>query len=170
MTNGEYSHMNIETIDHVGIRVADLDRAMAFYELFGFKVIHKAGNDPVAVVKNDDGVELNLVFNATDTNSGDNILMDISTKYPGFTHIAFRVDSVLETVNILNDNDIVITQGPVKFMSPSLYVTPIETLWNFAAARKTCLQSAALKPTKIKTDSNLKVCEDTNHATDRPKR
>ena len=115
MTNGEYSHMNIETIDHVGIRVADLDRAMAFYELFGFKVIHKAGNDPVAVVKNDDGVELNLVFNATDTNSGDNILMDISTKYPGFTHIAFRVDSVLETVNILNDNDIVITQGPVKF-------------------------------------------------------
>ena len=43
--------MNIETIDHIGIRVADLDRAMAFYELFGFKVIHKAGNDPVAVVE-----------------------------------------------------------------------------------------------------------------------
>ena len=107
--------MNIETIDHIGIRVADLDRAMTFYELFGFKVIHKADNDPVAVVKNDEGVELNLVFNANDDNGGDNILMDIPTKYAGFTHVAFRVNSVLETVNILNANGIATTQGPVKF-------------------------------------------------------
>jgi len=83
--------MNIENIDHIGIRVADLDRAMAFYELFGFKVVHKADNDPVAVVKNADDVELNLVFNANDDNGGENILMDIPTKYPGFTHVAFRV-------------------------------------------------------------------------------
>lgn len=107
--------MNIETIDHIGIRVADLGRAMAFYELFGFKVTHEAGNDPVAVVKNADGVELNLVFNANDDNGGDNILMDISTKYPGFTHVAFRVNSILETVETLRANNIKITQGPVKF-------------------------------------------------------
>jgi lactoylglutathione lyase len=107
--------MNIETIDHIGIRVADLDRAMAFYELFGFTVVHKSGNDPVAVVKNADDVELNLVFNANDDNDGDNILMDIPTKYAGFTHVAFRVNSILETVGILNANNIEITQGPVKF-------------------------------------------------------
>ena len=107
--------MNIETVDHVGIRVADLDSAMAFYGLFGFKVVHKADNDPVAVVKNDNEVELNLVFNANDDNGGKNILMDIPTKYAGFTHVAFRVNSILETVNILNANNIVITQGPVKF-------------------------------------------------------
>jgi lactoylglutathione lyase len=107
--------MQIETIDHVGIRVANLDRAMTFYELFGFRVIHKADNDPVAVVKNAEDVELNLVFNANDDNDGENILMDIPTKYPGFTHIAFRVNSILETVKILRANNITITQGPVKF-------------------------------------------------------
>ena len=107
--------MNIETIDHIGIRVAGLDRAMAFYRLFGFEVIHKADNDPVAVVKNADDVELNLVFNANDDNGGDNILMDISTKYAGFTHVAFRMNSVLETVQFLRARNIEITQGPVKF-------------------------------------------------------
>jgi len=107
--------MNIETIDHIGIRVADLERAMAFYRLFGFEVVHQADNDPVAVVKNAYDVELNLVFNANDDNGGDNILMDIPTKYAGFTHVAFRVDSVLDTVELLRANDIEITQGPVKF-------------------------------------------------------
>ncbi len=107
--------MNIETIDHIGIRVADLERAMAFYRLFGFEVVHQADTDPVAVVKNADNVELNLVFNANDDNGGDNILMDIPTKYAGFTHVAFRVDSVLDTVELLRANDIEITQGPVKF-------------------------------------------------------
>lgn len=107
--------MKIETVDHIGIRVADLGRAMTFYELFGFEMIHKAGNDPVAVVENDAGVELNLVFNANDDNGGDNILMDIAIKYPGFTHVAFRVDSIADTIRMLNANDIEITQGPVKF-------------------------------------------------------
>jgi len=107
--------MNIETIDHIGIRVADLERAMAFYRLFGFEVVHQADNDPVAVVKNAYDVELNLVFNANDDNGGDNILMDIPTKYAGFTHVAFRVDSALDTVELLRANDIEITQGPVKF-------------------------------------------------------
>lgn len=107
--------MKIETIDHIGIRVVDLDRAMAFYELFGFKVIHKSGHDTVAVVENDEGVELNLVFNASDDNGGDNILMDVVTKYPGFTHVAFRVDTIAGCIRLLNENNIEITQGPVKF-------------------------------------------------------
>jgi lactoylglutathione lyase len=107
--------MKIETIDHIGIRVANLDRALAFYELFGFKETHKAGNDPVAVLMNDAGVELNLVFNASNDNGGDNILMDVETKYPGFTHVAFRVDTIAGCMRLLNENNIEITQGPVKF-------------------------------------------------------
>jgi lactoylglutathione lyase len=107
--------MNIETVDHIGIRVADLDRAMAFYGLFGFSVEHRAHNDPVAVVKNAAGVELNLVFNANDDNGGDNILMDVPAKYAGFTHVALRVDTIAGTIEILRDNGIEITQGPVKF-------------------------------------------------------
>ncbi len=107
--------LNVQSIDHIGIRVADLDRAMDFYGLFGFTIEHKADNDPVAVVKNTQGVELNLVYNSGDDNGGENILMDIPTKYPGFTHVAFRVDSILETVKTLNANAVPITQGPVKF-------------------------------------------------------
>jgi lactoylglutathione lyase len=107
--------MNVETVDHVGIRVADLERAMDFYRLFGFEVEHRADNDPVAVVKNPAGVELNLVFNASDDNNGDNILMDVDTKYPGFTHLALRVDTIAGTVGVLRDNGIEITQGPVRF-------------------------------------------------------
>ncbi|MBS29156.1 MAG: glyoxalase [Alphaproteobacteria bacterium] len=107
--------MKIETVDHVGIRVADLDRAMAFYELFGFKQTHEAGDDPVAVIKNDANIELNLVFNAIDDNGGDNILMDIDIKYPGYTHVAFRVESIAASIRMLNENGIEITQGPVKF-------------------------------------------------------
>ena len=37
--------INIDRIDHIGIRVADLDRAMAFYNIFGFKQLHEAEND-----------------------------------------------------------------------------------------------------------------------------
>ena len=107
--------MKIETVDHIGIRVTNLDRAMAFYELFGFKVIHKADNDPVAGVENNAVVELNLVFNANDDNGGDNILMDVDTKYPGFTHVAFRVASIAGSIRLLHETGIAITQGPVKF-------------------------------------------------------
>ena len=107
--------LNVQTIDHIGIRVADLDRAMDFYGLFGFTIEHKADNDPVAVVKNAQGVELNLVYNSGDDNGGNNILKDIPTKYPGFTHVAFRVDSIAASIRMLRDNGIEITQGPVKF-------------------------------------------------------
>jgi catechol 2,3-dioxygenase-like lactoylglutathione lyase family enzyme len=64
---------NIETIDHIGIRVADIDRAMIFYSLFGFVVEHRAGNDAVVVMKNHHGVEINLIYNANNSNGGKNI-------------------------------------------------------------------------------------------------
>src|ERR1700722_7110346 len=34
--------IDIERVDHIGIRVRDLDRAMDFYGILGFTLLHKA--------------------------------------------------------------------------------------------------------------------------------
>ncbi len=107
--------IDIEQVDHIGIRVKDLDRALDFYRIFGFEETARAGNDPVVVVKNVRQVELNLVYNSTTENDGDNILMDVDEKYSGFTHVALRISSVLDTLKSLEENRIRITQGPVSF-------------------------------------------------------
>ena len=86
-----------------------------FYNLFDFKLVRAADNDDVIVMKNDHDVEINIIFNANNTNKNNNILMDEMDKYPGFTHIAFRVDSIKNTIEKLNENGIKITQGPVAF-------------------------------------------------------
>ncbi len=107
--------ITIDDVDHIGIRVADLDRAMAFYKLFGFETLRAGKNDDVMVIKNSQDVEINLIYNANNTNDDKNILMDVPDKYPGYTHVAFRVSSIANTVAALNENAIEITQGPVTF-------------------------------------------------------
>lgn len=105
----------IERVDHIGVRVRHLDRALAFYRVLGFELAHRAKGDDVAIVRNTHGVELNLIFNA---NAGDpeaNILMDIRDKFPGYTHMALRVASIPATLATLKANGIAITQGPVSF-------------------------------------------------------
>ena len=77
-------------VDHIGIRVSDTDRALAFYRALGFEMSHLAEGDPVAIIRNKDGVEINLILNANDLNAGKNILMDVPVKYPGYTHVAPR--------------------------------------------------------------------------------
>ncbi len=107
--------IDIEQVDHIGIRVKDLDRALDFYKILGFEETARAGNDPVVVIKNARQVELNLIYNSTTENDGDNILMDVGEKYSGFTHVALRISSVLGTLKSLEENKIRITQGPVSF-------------------------------------------------------
>jgi lactoylglutathione lyase len=107
--------IDIQTVDHIGIRVADLDRALRFYGLFGFVAEHRAQNDAVVVIKNHHGVEINLIYNANNHSEGKNILMDVPDKYPGYTHVAFRVGSIADAIIMLRENEIKITQGPVSF-------------------------------------------------------
>src|SRR6266403_2803609 len=109
------SGINIEKVDHIGIRVRDLDRALAFYQVLGFALEHQAVGDDVAIIRNEHGVELNLVFNANAGDPASNILMDVPDKFPGYTHIALRVTSIPATIAVLKANDIAITQGPVSF-------------------------------------------------------
>jgi feruloyl esterase len=105
----------IERVDHIGVRVRNLDRALGFYRVLGFAMVRPAEGDDVAIIRNEHGVELNLVFNANAGDPAANILMDVRDKFPGYTHIALRVASIPETIAALNENDIPITQGPVGF-------------------------------------------------------
>lgn len=107
--------INIERVDHTGIRVKDAERAIAFYEVLGFEVMTRVEFDPVVIIRNPQDVEINLVVNAAEENDGSNVLMDVDTKHAGITHIALRVSSIPATMQVLKDNDIAITQGPVMF-------------------------------------------------------
>jgi lactoylglutathione lyase len=109
------STIDISRVDHIGIRVHDLERAMKFYAMLGFTMHAKAANDAVAVVKNEHDVELNLVYNANADAGGRNILMDVGEKYPGYTHVALRVASIKGAIEALRAAGIRITQGPVSF-------------------------------------------------------
>jgi catechol-2,3-dioxygenase len=48
----------IERVDHIGVRVRNLDRALAFYRVLGFAVVRRAEGDDVAIIRNEHGVEL----------------------------------------------------------------------------------------------------------------
>src|ERR1700726_3097383 len=83
----------IERVDHIGVRVRNLDRALGFYRVLGFAVVRRAEGGDVAIIRNKHGVELNLVFNANAGDQATNTRMDVRDKYPGYTHISPRVAS-----------------------------------------------------------------------------
>jgi len=105
----------VERVDHIGIRVRDLDRALAFYRKLGFTLLRRAEGDDVAIIRNEQGIEFNLVFNANAGDPTTNILMDVPGKFAGYTHIALRVASIPATIAALEANGVAITQGPVSF-------------------------------------------------------
>jgi lactoylglutathione lyase len=107
--------IDIPRVDHIGIRVRDLERAMKFYARLGFTLHAKADNDAVAIIRNGHEVEINLIYNANADAGGKNILMDVGEKYPGYTHVALRVASIKATILALRENGVRITQGPVAF-------------------------------------------------------
>lgn len=102
----------VSGVHHIGIRVVDEARAVSFYGLFGFRVVYRDAHDPVLILQNDAGVELNLIVNAAPEFDGKNRLMDVPEKVPGYTHVALRVASVVETAEALRAARIRITEGP----------------------------------------------------------
>jgi lactoylglutathione lyase len=107
--------IEIEQYDHLGIRVTDTQRAIAFYETLGFRLLKRVEHDAVAILKNATNVEINLILNGVDLTGGKNILMDVPDKHPGYTHMAFRVAHILPVMATLKEHSIRITQGPVTF-------------------------------------------------------
>ncbi len=103
----------VKAIDHVGIRVQDAERAIAFYQQFGFELVWRGGPEPVAILRNKTGIELNLILNGV-AHEARNVLMDLPTKWPGYTHVALQVDSIEDVANELRALGIDITEGPLR--------------------------------------------------------
>lgn len=115
--------MRIQGVHHIGIRVTEERRALEFYERLGFAITYRDGRDPVVVLQNDAGVELNLIINAAASFDGQNRLMDVPEKFPGYTHVALRVASLAEAEQNLKAWGVAITEGPVRLGSGlSLFV------------------------------------------------
>lgn len=69
--------LNIESVNHIGIRVKDKSRSIAFYQGLGLKMISDAGFEAGhrVIMRHPSGVVLNLLGPAN-TSSDDNILRD----------------------------------------------------------------------------------------------
>ena len=104
--------MQIQGYDHVGIRVSDPDRALHFYEKLGFTPDPEFSDDQVAEIVAPDGTRINLIFNGVPRAGAHNILLDESTKWPGYTHAAFIVDSLQRLMDWAASEGIAITEGP----------------------------------------------------------
>ncbi len=84
--------IQITRINHVGLRVRDLDTARGFYEKLGFEFIAgPIGPEPVAVMEHPTGININFILNASEDASDTNLLMDVPEKHTGYTHIALEI-------------------------------------------------------------------------------
>ena len=111
--------LDIESVNHIGIRVGDKSTSIIFYEKLGFQLIQDVGFDkghPV-IMKHPGGVVLNLLGPAT-TSDRSNILMDVAEKYPGYTHIALTVSSLDDAKDFMKTNGIDVT-GSFSFKNMS---------------------------------------------------
>lgn len=102
--------LNIENVNHIGIRIRDKSRSIAFYQLLGFEQTMDAGFEdghPI-IMQHPSGVVLNLLGLAT-SSSDSNILMDVDEKHPGITHFALTVSSLEQAKLFLSDKGIELT-------------------------------------------------------------
>jgi lactoylglutathione lyase len=103
----------IVRINHIGLRVTDLEIAREFYEKLGFEFIAgPIGPEPVAIMEHPSGININFILNAS-KNQIVNMLMDIPEKYTGYTHVALEVTDMQSTQAYLESIDYEITEGPI---------------------------------------------------------
>lgn len=106
--------MDIQRINHVGIRVRDLATTRRFYEQLGFEfVVGPVGPEPVAIMRHPGGVVINFILNATDELPAENVLMDREEKPTGYTHIALEVPDLEAAREELDRLGIPLSGGPI---------------------------------------------------------
>ncbi len=103
----------ITAYDHVGLRVTDARRALSFYAELGFAIDPDFSNERVAEIVNASGIRMNLIFNGVTREN--NVLLDESQKWPGYTHAAFIVDDLCTVLKWAEKKGVKITEGPVDW-------------------------------------------------------
>jgi lactoylglutathione lyase len=102
--------LDIENVNHVGIRVSEKARSIEFYQRLGFELKSDVGFEkghPV-IMRHACGVVLNLLGPTTEKEDS-NVLMDIPEKHPGITHVALTISSLEQAREFLQENNIEIT-------------------------------------------------------------
>ena len=101
----------ITRINHVGLRVRNLETTRAFYEKLGFEfIVGPIGPEPVAVMEHPTGININFILNASADASDVNLLMDVPEKHTGFTHISLEITDRKEVETHLQEMRIPITE------------------------------------------------------------
>jgi catechol 2,3-dioxygenase-like lactoylglutathione lyase family enzyme len=108
------SQLDLLGFDHLGVRVVNRERSIAFYGQLGFFSDPDADmpTERLAELINANGVRLNLIVNGEAEPGGRNVLLDMPEKRPGWTHPAFIVDSLDAVIAWAGDHEITITEGP----------------------------------------------------------
>jgi lactoylglutathione lyase len=103
----------ITRINHIGLRVSNVETTRGFYEKLGFEfIIGPIGPEPVAIMEHPSGVNINFILNASDNNTL-NVLMDVPEKHTGYTHITLEVTDLESVQQYLESINYIITEGPV---------------------------------------------------------
>ncbi len=102
----------ISRVNHIGLRVNELEVSRTFYELLGFKFIAgPLGPEPVAIMEHPSGININFILNANQ-DVKNNILMDTVSKHTGYTHVALEVSNATEVIKQLSDLNIPLSGEP----------------------------------------------------------
>ncbi|MGY2733180.1 VOC family protein [Sphingomonas sp. UYP23] len=108
--------MNFDSLhlDHVGLRVTDLDTAERFYARFGFSrdPDEFAPDVKACGLVHPSGLRLHLIYNGVAAEGG-NVLLDAPVRRPGYTHAALIVENMGALVEWLDREGIRITEGPL---------------------------------------------------------
>lgn len=105
----------VAALDHVGLRVTDKDRALAFYERLGFRIDpdEDAPDAKALGLVNSAGARIHLIYNAPAVHEDGNLLLDHAVKWPGYTHAAFVVEDMDLLLSRLRDWRVDVTEGPM---------------------------------------------------------
>ena len=99
----------ITRINHIGLRVKDLNISRKFYQKLGFIFLAgPVGPEPVAIMEHPSGININFILNA-DAACRENVLMDTPKKHSGYTHVALEVTNAVSALKSVKELGITIT-------------------------------------------------------------
>jgi len=104
--------LNLTGFEHVGIRVSDKARALAFYGDLGFEVEWDPEDSDGIELIHPTGLRVHLIANGVAHPKARNILLDDPVKFPGVTHPAYVVPDLDAAMAAVEKAGIRITEGP----------------------------------------------------------